>query len=50
MAAACAAGRFRSVAASPMAGAAGPGFGFFALTTRCNISTGCFRLGGRFRR
>ena len=50
MAAGCAAGRFCSVMASAMAGAAGPGFGFFALTILMGIAGEIFRFGGRFRR
>jgi hypothetical protein len=45
MAAGCA-GRFRSVAASSMAGVAGPGF--FAETIRAGTATGCFRFRARF--
>ena len=41
---------FRSVTASPMTGAAGPGFGFFALTIRIGIAGDCFRFRARFGR
>jgi hypothetical protein len=47
MAAACA-GRLRSITASPMAGAIGPGFR--AVMIRIGMATGVFRFGGRFRR
>jgi hypothetical protein len=40
----------RSVTASATAGAAGPGFVFFAVTIRIGIAGDCLRLRARFGR